>query len=121
PIVEVVTDVTMELVTEDAARARPSVVVAPSLAPIALEVKRPSSAPPRKAPPRRSPDASLEFPHPVDPALFADASAEPQMNPTGDPLGVPDFDDELPPPPPDRARMRYVAFTGVMVLAGILF
>jgi hypothetical protein len=106
PIVEVVP----EGASEVAAR-RESGVRALSLAPVAVEAMRPSSAPPRRPPPRRSPDASLEFPHPVDPALFADASSE----------LVPDFDDELPPPRPDRTRIRYVAFTGVMVLAGILF
>jgi hypothetical protein len=91
---------------------------APSLAPIALDAhRRPqvttSAAPPRRPPPRRSPDASLEFPHPVDPALFAEAEDSHEI--------APDFDDELPPPRPDRTRLRYVTFTGVMVLAGILF
>ena len=122
PIVEVVTDVTVELVPEE----RPVVLRAPqpvqmlapkatSIAPVAVS-PRPSSAPPRPPPPRRSPDASLEFPHPVSPELFADSSGE--MGEMGE--MVPDFDDELPPPKRDTTRVRYVAFTGVMVVAGIL-
>ena len=85
------------------------IVRAPSLAPMAVN----SNAPPKRPPPRRSPDASLEFPHPVDPALFEDAEDSHEL--------PPDFEDELPPPRPDRSRVRYVMFTGVMVLAGILF
>jgi hypothetical protein len=87
--------------------------IAVDAAPIALVVQRASTTPPRKPPPRRSPDASLEFPHPVDPALFEDAEDSHEL--------APDFDDELPPPPTNRSRVRYFAFTGVMVMAGILF
>ena len=105
PIDEVVTDATMELVLDEPAR-RP---LRRTLAPLALDARRPEAPKRRMPPPRRSPDASLEFPHPVSPELFADWDDE----------RFPELDDVLPArrPPP---RWGFFVFTGAMVVAGVV-
>ena len=112
PIDEIVTDVSMELLPDASVAGRPlpslvkqAIARAQSLAPLAID---PAAAEAVRPP---SPDASLfEFPLPVSPELFADATGE---------LAPTDFDDTLPPlhEPP---KWRFAAFATVMVAAGLI-
>ena len=102
PIVEVVTDVSVELLPDESVDMKPmpslvrrAMAHASSIAPIAVDV--------------RSPDASLEFPHPVSPELFADDTSELLANDSGAVL--------LTHEPP---QWRLPLFASVMVLAAIL-
>ena len=106
-VVEVLTDVTMELLPdESAALPRKIAAALATFPPVAIDAVRP----PAPVPPR-SPDASLEFPTPLRPELFVDSTNE---------LRVPDFDDEDPLPTREPPRWRLFAFAGAMVAAATL-
>ena len=90
----------------------PRVVAPPvSIAPIAFDARRPSVPPPssRRLLSSRSPDASLEFPHPVSPELFADTTAELEVE-----------EEPAAPTPLMPLKWRFIAFTSIMVVAAIL-
>ena len=105
--VEVLTDVTMELLPDDTgALPRKIAAALATFPPVAIDTVR-STAPTST----RSPDASLEFPNPLRPELFADATSE---------LRVPDFDDDDVLPVREPPRWRLFAFAGAMVAAATL-
>jgi hypothetical protein len=102
PIVEVVTDVSVELLPDESVDARPlpsmvkrALSHSHSVSPIALDV--------------RAPDASLEFPHPVSPELFADDTNELLANDSGA-IAV-----TREPP-----RWRFTVITAVMVFVAMV-
>jgi hypothetical protein len=109
--VEVLTDVTMELLPDETGHA-PLAAKLASLAPVAIDAR--PSATPARIPPRRDPDASLEFPGPLRPELYADSTAE---------LRLAAFDDddtratETRRPAP---RWRLHAFAAVMIVCSAL-
>jgi hypothetical protein len=130
PIDEVVTDVSVELIGEPTrGDVHPMVAAAieraKSLTPVAMTAPRPSGPPPRR---KLNPDASLEFPHPLNPALYGDDAEHDAHHAHhahhGEHYGLEAFEsmveDELPPPRREVPRWRFVAVAGVMTLAAIV-
>ncbi len=120
PIDEVVTDVSVELIAEPSQQLHPMVAAAieraKSLAPVAGPT-RPSAPPPRR---KLNPDASLEFPHPLDPALYGVEPEGGELPRYEGPEAFDVDDDDLPPPRREVPRWRLFAVAGVMTVAAII-